>query len=88
MEGRGLGRAGQGRNPGKGVSLQGQGGGPRWGSESSAHRVPSHRNSVLLQPSANVELHYASHGAKGQLLPLGLETPIAAAVQFGPDSIC
>lgn len=85
-----------GASDGRAGLEQGRGGAQERGSASRARvgarggaqsRVPtgSHRKSVLLQPSANVALQYASHGAKGQLLPLGLETPIAASAQFGPE---
>lgn len=79
----GLGRARA--EPRKGGQPPGPGWGLVWGSESSIHRVPPHRNSILPQPSAEGELQFAYHGAEGQLLPLGLETPIPAAVQFGPE---
>lgn len=41
-----------------------------------------------------MDLHYTSYGTEGQLLPLGLETPIAGAAHFRtelgvyPEPVC
>lgn len=90
MEGRGLGRAGA--EPRKGGQPPGPSWGLGWGSESSAHGVPSHRNFVVPQPSADVELQYAFYGAEAQLLPLGLAKPLVAvavaALGARPEAVC